>query len=315
MLLRDNVFGTPEEDALCRDFTINALAYNIADFSVIDYSTGLSDLQQRLIRPIGDPYARFTEDPVRMLRAVRFAASHNFAIEPSAWDVLCQLSSTISRAAPARLWEEMQKLFLRGSARAGFSLLDQSGLLAALFPRLSRWIYGYSKHLTSVLSNLGWIDQLWQNGTPGPPALFLAALFGPSLEEEAVAYHRNGIPYQQALDTTHAVFIEELCKPGLIPVRVGNQLRAILGLQPYLHKMPPRRPSSIIKRSEFADAMAYLRLTAMSTSEHRRSLEWWEAFVLEAPSLPSSEPARNEIPPKKRRKKRRRRHRRSSQTV
>ena len=94
MVLRDNVFGTPEEDALSRDFTINALFYNIADFSVIDYSTGLSDLTQRLIRPIGDPYVRFTEDPVRMLRAVRFAASHDF-VESAAWEVLCELSSTI----------------------------------------------------------------------------------------------------------------------------------------------------------------------------------------------------------------------------
>ena len=91
MVLRDNVFGTPEEDALRRDFTINALAYNIADFSVIDYSTGLSDLEQRLIRPIGDPSVRFTEDPVRMLRAVRFAASHDLVIEPATWEILCAL--------------------------------------------------------------------------------------------------------------------------------------------------------------------------------------------------------------------------------
>ena len=140
MVLRDNVFGTPEEDALRRDFTINALAYNIADFSVIDYSTGLSDLQQRLIRPIGDPYVRFTEDPVRMLRAVRFAASHDLVIEPATWEIICQLSSTISRASPARLYEEIQKLFLMGSARTVFTHLDTSGLLAALFPRLSQWL-------------------------------------------------------------------------------------------------------------------------------------------------------------------------------
>ena len=146
MVLRDNVFGTPEEDALRRDFTINALAYNIADFSVIDYSTGLSDLQQRLIRPIGDPYVRFTEDPVRMLRAVRFAASHNFVIEPATWEIICQLSSTISRVTPARLYEEIQKLFLLGSARPVFTHLDTSGLLAALFPRLSQWLYREKDH-------------------------------------------------------------------------------------------------------------------------------------------------------------------------
>ena len=186
MVLRDNVFGTPEEDALRRDFTINALAYNIADFSVIDYSTGLSDLQQRLIRPIGDPHVRFTEDPVRMLRAVRFAASHDFVIEPAAWEILCELSSTISRASSARLYEEMLKLFLLGSARPVFSLLDKSGLLAALFPSLSQWICGNSRRLALLDANLECLDQLYLSGKPPSPALFLAAFFGPSLEEAAL---------------------------------------------------------------------------------------------------------------------------------
>jgi poly(A) polymerase len=315
MVLRDNLFGTPEEDALCRDFTINALAYNIADFSVIDYSTGLSDLQQRLIRPIGDPYARFTEDPVRMLRAVRFSASHNLVIEPAAWEILCQLSFTISRVAPARLYEEMLKLFLLGSARTNFSLLDKSGLLAALFPRLSQWIYGYGNHLALVHTNLECLDQLCRGGTPPSPVLFPAALFGAGLEEAALARHRDGIPHHQALDDTCAIFMEELCKTGRIPGRVGNQLRAILALQPSLHRMPPRRPFSIIRRPEFADAMAYLRLAAETKRENRTSLEWWDAFLLENPSVTSSEPAINEVPPAKRRRKRRRKHRHTPQTA
>ena len=315
MVLRDNVFGTPEEDALCRDFTINALAYNMADSSVIDYSTGLSDLQQRLIRPIGDPYARFTEDPVRMLRAVRFSASHNLVIEPAAWEFLCKLSSTISRIAPARLYEEIQKLFLLGSARQSFSLLDKSGLLTALFPRLSQWIYGNSHRVTVVHANLECLDQLYRGGTPPSPALFVAALFGPSLEEAALSSHRDGIPHHQALDDTCAIFMKEICKTACIPGRVGNQLRAILALQPSLHRMPPRRPSSIISRPEFADAMAYLRLATETKRENRTSLEWWDAFLLKTPSISSSEPAINEVPPAKRRRKRRRRHRRAPQTA
>ena len=316
MVLRDNVFGTPEEDALCRDFTINALAYNIADSSVIDYSTGLSDLQQRLIRPIGDPYARFTEDPVRMLRAVRFSASHNLVIEPAAWEFLCKLSSTISRISTSRLYEEIQKLFLLGSARPSFSLLDKSGLLAALFPGLSRWIYGNSHRLTLVHTNLECLDQLCRNGTPPSPALFLGALFGPSLEEAVLSSHRDaGIPHLQALDATCAIFMKEICKSACIPGRVGNQLRAILALQPSLHRMPPRRPYSIIRRPEFADAMAYLRLSTETKRENRTSLKWWNAFLLKTPSVPSSEPANNEVPPAKKRRKRRRRHRRAPQTT
>jgi poly(A) polymerase len=314
MILRDNVFGTPEEDALRRDFTINALAYNIADFSVIDYSTGLADLQQRLIRLIGDPRVRFTEDPVRMLRAVRFAASHDFLIEPTAWESLCELSPTISRVSPARLYEEIQKLFLVGSARPAFSLLEKSGLLAALFPSLGRWISGDSRHLALLDANLNGLDQLYLSGKPGSPALFLAAFFGPSLEEAALASHRDGIPHQQALDAACAMLMKEISQTVSIPVRVGGRLRAILALQASLHRMPSRRPASIVGRPEFGEALTYLRLTAETRREHRVPLEWWDAFLLETPSVTPSEPPTDEVPTKKRRKRRRKRGR-SRQTA
>jgi poly(A) polymerase len=313
MVLADNLFGTPEEDALRRDFTINALAYNIADFSVIDYSSGLSDLQQRLIRPIGDPRVRFTEDPVRMLRAVRFAASHDFVIEPAAWESLCELSFTISRVSPARLYEEIQKLFLPGSARPAFSLLEKSGLLAALFPSLSRWIYGNSRRLVLLDANLEWLDQLCRSGTPASLALFLAALFGPSLEEAALVRHRDGIPRRQALDATCAMFMKEISVTVSIPGRVGVGLRGILALQPSLHRMPPRSPASTVSKPEFGDALAYLRLAAETRREHRTALEWWDALLLEAPSVTCSEPPTTEAPTKRRRR-RRRKHRRTPRT-
>ena len=282
MILADNVFGTPGEDALRRDFTINALAYNIADFSVIDYSTGLSDLQQRLIRPIGDPRVRFTEDPVRMIRAVRFAASHDFVIEPAAWESLCELSPIISRVSPARLYEEMQKLFLFGSARPAFNLLEKSGLLAALFPGLGHWIYGNSRRLALLDANLKCLDQLYRSDTPASPALFLAALFGPGLEEVAFARHRDGIPHQQALAETCAMFMKETSETVSIPGRAGGRLRAILALQASLHRIPPRRPASIAGRPEFGEALAYLRLAAETRREDRTPLGWWDAFLLEA---------------------------------
>ena len=307
MVLRDNVFGTPEEDAVRRDFTINALAYNIADFSVIDYSTGLNDLHERLIRPIGDPYVRFTEDPVRMLRAVRFAASHNLVIEPATWEILGELSSTISRAAPGRLYEEILKLFLLGAARPVFSLLDKSGLLAALFPRLSQWLSGSSRHLNIMHANLEGLDRLCQCGTPPSPALFCAAFFGPSLEEAVLAHHRDGIPRQQALDIACTVAMEEFCKIVTIPGRVGNQLRGILAMQPSLHRKPPRRPSVMVNRPGFKDALAYLRLAAEARGENRAALEWWDAFLSEVPSAISSEPPADEAPAKRLRKRRRRR--------
>jgi poly(A) polymerase len=314
MVLRDNVFGTPEEDALRRDFTINALAYNIADSSVIDYSTGLNDLKQRLIRPIGDPFVRFTEDPVRMLRAVRFAASHNLVIEPAAWEILCELSSTITRAAPARLYEEMLKLFLLGSAQPLFSLLDTSGLLAALFPGLIRWLQGNGDHLTLLHTNLEYLDRLSRNGLKPSPALCLATLFGPCLEEEALSRHLNGIPHLQALDSVCAIFLEELCKTVCIPGRIGSQLQRILAFQPSLHRKPPRRPAALVGRPDFPDAMAYLCLIAKTREENRTAREWWETFLKEPSAATRPEPQTDEIPVK-RRKKRRRRHRPSAAAV
>jgi len=114
MLLRDNLFGSPEEDAWRRDFTVNALSYSIADFSVIDYVGGLEDLERRVIRTIGDPWDRFTEDPVRMIRAVRLSAQLGFDIDKISWKALIEMSVGITNSSPARLFDELLKTFLSG---------------------------------------------------------------------------------------------------------------------------------------------------------------------------------------------------------
>lgn len=308
MVLRDNVFGTPEEDALRRDFTINALAYNIADYSVIDYSTGLGDLREGLIRPIGDPYVRFTEDPVRMIRAVRFAASHNFVIEPAAWETLCELSSTISRASPGRLYEEILKLFLCGAARPAFGLMHESGLLAALFPRLSNWLSGNTHRLNTMNTNLGHLDERCQMGISPSPSLFFAAFFGPLLAETSRARHRDGIPGRLTQDAACTEFIEECSRTVSIPGKVVNQLRNILAMQHLLHRVPPRRSSVIVKRPEFADALAYLHLEGELRGENRPVLAWWDAFLSGKPSSIITETPTDAVPAKRRRR-RKRRHR------
>lgn len=314
MVLRDNVFGTPEEDALRRDFTINALAYNIADFSVIDYTNGMTDLHQRIIRTIGDPEVRFTEDPVRMIRAVRFAASHDFDLETKTWEVLLRLSPTIVRAAPARLYEEMLKLFLLGSARAVFDGLEKTGLLAALFPPLGRWLAADGDLSAVVRENMENIDRLRQKGLPPSPPLLLAMLFGPGLEAEAVVRHREGVPYLQALDAVCNAFLEELGKTVSVPGRVGGPMRRILSLQPSLHRIPPRRPAALAGRPEFPDAMTYLIFATKTREENRKSREWWKAFI-NNPDAPLPESANGgpaSASPSKRRKRRKRRTRTGS---
>jgi poly(A) polymerase len=134
MLLRDNVYGTIESDAIRRDFTVNALYYNAKDFSVYDYAGGLEDLKKRQLRIIGDPITRYKEDPVRMLRAVRFAAKLGFSIEPKTADPIFELGNLLRNIPEARLFEEVLKLFMGGSATATFSLMREYQLLRYLFP-------------------------------------------------------------------------------------------------------------------------------------------------------------------------------------
>jgi len=307
MVLRDNVFGTPEQDALRRDFTINALAYNIADYSIIDYSTGLADLRDGLIRPIGDPSVRFTEDPVRMLRAVRFAASHQFVVEAAAWETLCALSSTISRASPARLYEEMLKLFLLGAAGRAFGLLHTSGLLAALFPGLSKWLGGNARRLNIMNANLEYLDCRCRTGMSSSPALFFAAFFGPLLAETTPAGGWDGVPGRWIREVACADLMKECSGTVNIPGKVANQMRNILAMRHSLHKVPPRRPSVIVNRPEFADALATLPLEGMGGGENQSALAWWNAFLSGKPSSIAETPT--DEAPAKRNRRRKRRHR------
>ena len=308
MILVDNVFGTPEEDALRRDFTINALAYNIADFSVIDYSTGIKDLQQKLIHTIGNPRIRFVEDPVRMLRAIRFAASHGFTIEKITWENIYELAPVISRVSPARLYEEIQKIFLLGYALPSFNLLFKSRLLSTLFPALDSWIKTDDNHLKLLKTNLKCIDQFYRNNIQITPALFMAILFGTGLEKTALANYYNGIPFQQAIDKVSSVFMGEISKTVSIPKLVFNRMRAILNLQPLLRRTPPRRPSSIAKRPEFKESLTYFHIKAETIIENLTPLKWWEKFLVNIPSVEPSESSNNKTLAEKRRKRKLKTH-------
>jgi poly(A) polymerase len=204
----------------------------------------------------------------------------------------------------------MLKLFLLGAARPAFTLLNASGLLAALVPGLVRRLRGNDDHLNLLDTNLEGLDRLSRSGLKPSPALFLATLFGPALEEEALARHLNGVPHQQALETVCALFLEELCKTVTIPGRIGGQLRRILAFQPSLNRMPPRRPAALTGRPDFADAMAYLCLIGKTRKDHQTAREWWKNFLKTSSAIrpePSSDP-----PPVKKRRKRRHRRRPST---
>lgn len=320
MVLRDNVFGTPEQDAVRRDFTINALSYNIADFSIIDYVGGMADLRACMIRTIGDPWVRFTEDPVRMLRAVRFAAMLGFTVETETWRAILELAPTISRAAPPRLYEEALKLLLLGEGEKTYQLLRQTGLFAALFPPFSAWLDRETDGFphTRLGQALDWVDLRMQRGDRVEPPLLLALMFGEYLEEKGAAFRKAGASPQQAVDMAVAELMGELAPTVTVPNRIGGMVRHILAYQHRLRKTPGRQPLSFIARPGFSEAMEYLRFMTEVTGDGAKVCAWWEKFVRDNPLPPTGARAAEEEhrgePDAGGKRRRRRRRRRPAKT-
>jgi len=310
MILRDNVYGTPEEDALRRDFTVNSLSYNIADFSIIDYTGGLADLGAGIIRTIGDPDVRFQEDPVRMLRAVRFAAQLGFIIEENTRKALVAATDTIVRAAPPRLYDEMLKLFLSGEGAKCYDLLRQTGLFTALFPVFSSWLGAESEGFprTRFGEMLSYVDSRIQQGYKVSPPLLLALLFGEYIDEKAERFRRQGAPWQQSVNAAVAEFMGETCPVIMIANRVGTALRDIICQQMRLKKIPGRRPESFIARHDFNDIIEYCRITRGDKKDVVKQLDWWAAQAKQQVLVPvRSELAEEAEAPQRKRKRRRRR--------
>jgi len=283
VVLRDNVFGTPAEDALRRDFTVNALAYDISDFSIIDFVGGMEDLRRGVIRTIGDPCVRFTEDPVRMLRAVRFAALLGFSIEDSTWRALLENAPAITLATAPRLYEETLKLFLSGEGEMTYQLMRKGGLFAPLFPGLDDWLGRETDGFPNIGPgrSLEWMDRQLSSGGPASPPLLLALLFGGYLEERAALLRGMGLPFQEAMNRAVAAFLGEQAPLVAIPHRMGVAVRDILSIQNRLRRIPGKRPEGVLGRPCFRDALDYLRCRCEVTGDERGILSWWEKFERE----------------------------------
>jgi poly(A) polymerase len=205
LIRRDNTFGTPEEDAFRRDFTVNALFYDIATFSVIDYVSGLEDLTNRLIRTIGDPEVRFREDPVRMLRAVALAARLGFTIHRDTLEAIRFLRGEIVKSSPARILDEVYKILRQGASRQTFQLLHDVGLLAYLLPEADEAIADQGERLLGSLSRL---DDYRNAGLAAPDELTNSLLMGtllvplgiPLRRAAAAAMPRRGAAQREPAD-------------------------------------------------------------------------------------------------------------------
>ena len=248
LIQRDNTYGTPEEDAFRRDFTVNALFYDIATFSIIDYVGGLQDLHSRLIRCIGDPDVRFLEDPVRMLRAVVLAARLEFTIDDPILESIAIHKHEIARSAPARLLEEYFKILRSGHAREAFRQLHSTGLLKAITPELD----DAPEAMWRAISSL---DRYRAGFEGAPDTLTNAILAGTLLQPLGLIGQRNRFSADP---------LERRVELGLLPIprRDLERLQQIFGLQRRLNDLqaPPRAQKALLHRSSFQEALTWLEI-------------------------------------------------------
>lgn len=297
---RDNTFGTPEEDAYRRDFTINALFYNVADFTVIDYVGGLRDLDRGLVRCIGDPDIRFKEDPVRMLRAVRFASRFGFSIERRTWRALRQDVEEIRKAAPPRLVEEVYKLFTYRSGAAAFRLLAKAGLRAVMFPELDAFLRNSRAEQRRFDALLRALDAQGDDdaAAPGAELIFAALLYSRFAAEverrDAAGEHDVGS------EIIHGM-IENLRERLLVPRAVGYRLVRILDAQHRFDHPPGKRFSRqrFACQETFDDAFALYRIRAAAGAGDPAVVRDWKCW------LDQAGPLEKEAPPERPRSRRR----------
>ena len=277
LLLRDNVYGNQEEDALRRDFTVNALYYCIRDFTVIDYAGGMDDLEKRQLRLIGDPETRYREDPVRMLRAVRFAAKLGFTIEPVTEAPIRALAPLLTHIPPARLFEEVLKLFSAGYGEATWYLLQQYELLGPLFPETVKAIEeGQPDAL--IIKALQNTDDRLRQGKSVTPYFMYAAMLWPALQAEWQRRQDNGEPVQPALHQSIGKVIGRQVQATSIPKRFSGPMKEIWELQMRLPRRQGKRAYAIMEHPRFRAAYDFL-LVREAAGEIEPGLgQWWTDF-------------------------------------
>jgi poly(A) polymerase len=260
---RDNVFGSAEEDARRRDFTINGLFYDLDGDKVIDYVEGLPDLERRTVRTIGDPDVRFREDPIRILRALKFAARLNFEIEPATYAAILTHKGEIAKCAPPRVLEEIYRLLRGGAARRSLELLQATGVLTVLVPELQRLLSREGDHVGAerLIQTLDAIDALVQGGYTPSNALLVCALIAPFVFDQL--FDGDG-DAQQSRDSV--AIIEQLAEPIVQSMRVSRRdaerARQILVAERRLGPSKKRRgrPMALVRRDWFADALTLFEL-------------------------------------------------------
>jgi poly(A) polymerase len=298
----DNTFGSPLQDARRRDFTINGLFYNIADFSVIDYVGGLEDLDAHRIRVIGDPDVRFREDPVRMMRAIEFASRLGFEIEPATWDALVRHRGEILKASVPRVSEEILELLRRGWANGAFRLMVRSRLLEPLLPEIYNTIKDEgAPYFWKMLEVL---DRTVEAGRKVSDAVSLSVLLLPwviaELEKEE-AQRDTRMKIAEVM-----LFVRELIQPvcARMALAAGTRHQIEQALETLWRLLEPpadrRAMFRFVYREPFNDALALFELFALSSGRYVEQFRQWQAFAQRVRHTEGEEP-----PARRRRRKRR----------
>ena len=296
LIHRDNTFGTPEEDAFRRDFTVNALFYNIADFSIIDYTGGLEDLRARVIRSIGDPNERFREDPVRMTRAIALASRLGFTIDPPIDAAIEAHRGEIARAAPARLIEEIYKILRAGHAEQAFRMMAERRLLEPIAPALQEAAgHGLWRPLSAL-------DAYRRRFEEPPDTLSNAILLGSLL----VPLGYNARTLVGPPEPEGEFRREPRLSLGMLPLarRDVERLRQILTLQRRLTdlNLSPRARRALMHRGPFREALTWLEIHG----DAPEALEHWRGFI-EAAGAVGTQADAADAPRRRRRRRRGRR--------
>ncbi len=276
-ILRDNLYGSLEEDAFRRDFTVNALYYNIADFSVVDYVGGLADIKVGKIRAIGDPATRYREDPVRMLRALRFAVKLGFRIDADTAAPMAELASLLEDIPAARLYEEVQKMFLAGKAVQTFEMLRHYDLFRYLFPltelALTRQQDDFP--LTFLARALQDTDTRIAQEQSVTPAFLYAALLWEPVRQRMESLEAGGVSSFEALHRAVDEVSGAQQQHASIPRRFGVTVREIFHLQLRLANNRGKRALRALAHPRFRAAYDFLVLRAKAGEADQALADWW----------------------------------------
>ncbi|ANX04394.1 polynucleotide adenylyltransferase PcnB [Immundisolibacter cernigliae] len=305
-ILRDNVYGTREEDVIRRDFTVNALYYRIEDFSLIDHVGALEDIDKRRLRTIGDPEARYREDPVRMLRAVRLAAKLELTIEPATEAPLFELGYLLETVPQARLFDETVKLLLSGHGIRSYEQLSRYRLLDYLFPVESAALAPERDRLIrAALTNT---DQRVAAGLPVTPAFLIAVLLWEPLQEAMAHQLVRGVSEHDALIKAQEDVLRTQNDLLAVPKRFTLPAAEIWSLQSRLQRR--RQPDRLLGHPRFRAAFDFLALRAQSEPDLQSVVNFWAARQ-EGLDLPIEAETDGESPdgalPRRRRRRRGRR--------